>query len=55
MFMAATAALLQYFTHGTVYYIETGYCVHGTVHSFILYKYAHAYYCIYRILYIFNY
>ena len=23
---------ILYFTHGTVYYIETGYCVHGTVH-----------------------
>ena len=33
--MAATVALLQHFTHGTVYYIETSYCVHGTVHSFI--------------------
>ena len=33
--MAATVALLQHFTHGTVHYIETSYCVHGTVHSFI--------------------
>ena len=27
--------MLQCFTHGAVYYIETSYCVHGTVHSFI--------------------
>ena len=27
---------ILYFTHRTAYYIETGCCVHGTVHSFIL-------------------